>query len=96
MSLCPDDRSFCGGRRGALELELGVADRDEDGYFFVTGASAGHAVQVRLSEDPFTKQSAPFEDSAYVSSHQLLSTRSAPDSLSREHSGSRARSMNSL
>jgi hypothetical protein len=54
----------CGGRRGALELELGIGDRDADGYFFVTGSSDGRAVRVRLSKDPFVKQTAPFEGSA--------------------------------
>jgi hypothetical protein len=54
----------CGGRRGALELELGVGDRNAEGSFFVTGTPDGQVVRVRLSEDPFTKQTVQFEGTA--------------------------------
>jgi hypothetical protein len=60
----PGRQLVCGGRRGELELELGVADHNADGYFFVTGDSDGRAVRVRVSGDPFSTEPLRFEGSS--------------------------------
>ncbi len=84
----------CGGRRGVLELELGV-DRDANGYFFVTGDSDGRAVRVRVSGNPFSAEPLRSRAAASVSLRRSPSTRSAPGFRSPGRSGSRTRNMHS-